>query len=333
MTRNFELEADGGGRAQSLHERMFSERANLDIAKLGIEEQRTLAQVSSTIERNQLASMRYQDAIKRNISAAAGMEKLAAIDRSSPNFDKQVAGIVSQYPEALGSSAFLKAMEDARGDRQLYMKAEAARSTATFNNPVVAKAYQAGIDQYGDPKLAEAYAKSVEESYNKAKGLATNADLSDQDRASALQILRSGNLTDQGALGTLQELDLKAGSIKAQRDASTANLKPVAALSTALTHLENLSDTDKSPELKAAREAAQGALVKYTGLLKTQPTSTADTALDNYLGKAGTPAVTPEQSAGNPAEATAAPAAAAPTQTPEEQADATDAAEEAAPTE
>src|SRR5438105_482249 len=129
MSNQFELQAGGYGttnsggmlamrrRAQDLHEQMFGEKASLDASRLSLSQQKFLNDAAAQIEKSTLARARYLDSIKRNISAAAGMEKLSAIDRSSPNFDKQVSAVVSQYPEALGSSAFLKLLQDARSDR------------------------------------------------------------------------------------------------------------------------------------------------------------------------------------------------------------------------
>jgi hypothetical protein len=71
-------------RAQDLHERMFGERANFDLGKLSLRQQQILNQQSQAIEKATLNRARYQDGIRRNLSAAAATEQLAVVDRSSP---------------------------------------------------------------------------------------------------------------------------------------------------------------------------------------------------------------------------------------------------------
>jgi hypothetical protein len=286
---------------------MFGERSNFDLGKLSLRQQQILNQQSQAIEKATLNRARYQDGIRRNLSAAAATEQLAVVDRSSPNFDKQVASVVARYPEALGSTAFVKLLQDARSDRQLYQKAEATRATSTFNNPVVAKAYNDALEKYQDPHLANIAAKSTEELFTKAKSLASNQDISAQDRASIYNPQTGEfNLDPQH----LTQLEVKAQTAKSQRDIGSSNLKNASAISTMLTHLNNVGDIgDESPELKAAREGGAKALQNYLSTLGTTKATPVDSTLDSYLGTAapattpavsGTPAVTPEQAAAEP---------------------------------
>ena len=309
--------ANAAANAQSLHEQMFGEKSRMDIARLSLAQQKYLSDQSAQIERATLNRARYEDSIRRNIAAAAAIEQLSTVDHTSPTFDKQVASVVAQYPDALGSRSFLTILQDARNDRNLFQKAEATRAAATFNSPAVAKTFNDTLSQTGDIEVAKAAAKAAEDTFNKAKGLATNvADLSPQDRAVAMKVLQGGDLTSPDAQNQLLALELKATTAKNARDVGSANLKNVSVLSTALTHLQNASDVgNETPEMAAARQSGIKALSDYMGHLQ-QPTdgsntSPVDAALDKYLGKAGTPAVTPEQSAGDVA--SAAPPDAAPT--------------------
>ncbi|MBA3650068.1 MAG: hypothetical protein H0W66_00965 [Chthoniobacterales bacterium] len=291
-------------RSTDLKEQMFGEKSQLDFAKFSLTEKRAMLDQSLKLEQATLNRAKYEQGIKQNISAAAAIGKMATLEPSDPKFSQKVAQIAGAYPEALGSKAFQTAMEDRRKDQLLFQTARDAKSAAAFNNPQVAASYTSALAASSDPGFANAMAKATEAKVNTAKKLATNPDLSPEDRAGIYDPQKG-----QFNLENLDQLEVKAGAVAAQRKAQSENIGVAGKLSAALTHLQSGS-VDETPELKSARETTLKNLQGYMSQIGvafpptsvpsgvTGPPPTGPSALDGFLSKhLGDPAVTPAEAA------------------------------------
>lgn len=311
-------------RAQELHESMFSEKSQMDLERLSLDQQRLMLEQSKAIEAATFARAKLGLQLRRNISAAAAIERMGILDPADPKFLQKLTGITSQYPDALGSTFFQKVFEARREDHKLVQDATSARITATFNDPDVSAAYTASLQATNDPKFANAAAVAAKETKDKAKALAISPDLTPEERASIYNPADGKFNLDPT---TLTKLELQVGTVKAQREAAATAGKPVKGIVDALKALEGIEpDEAKDPTgfaaIKAARFNLQSQLKDKSFAsadLSAPPTTQAQSpdkilAEIHSLGLAPgetpppvvTPAVTPSQSAAIPAPAPAA---------------------------
>lgn len=286
--------------AQALHEHALDEKTQTDMAKLSLAQQALLVKRSSAIEGANYHRAVLATQYRRNIAAAAAIDKLKELDTTSPSYLKERGAVLANYSEALPSSAlqnFLKTQDDEHASIQ---KSIAARDASTFSGQAN-DAWNKIYSQTGNIDYANKIAGATKDMEKRAMNIVTSPHV-DPALRSQIYDPKTGQLNiNDDALLTKAEVGIETQ--KNALAAATDTTKQAGTDLAALTKAAASDDPDIAFNAKQALKNKTYSLMKggTPDAAAAVPGAVAS-AFQTYLGKpAATPTPTPTVAPAPPA--------------------------------
>lgn len=201
--------------AQELREATFGQKAQMDFAKLKLDEQRMLIDKAVAVEKFKADQHKRETEARRALAAAAAIERVGALDHTDEAFEAKMAKVLSEHPDGLDSKSLLTVVAGRRKQAEAFTKAKHARAAASFTEPMARATYDEVLAKHKDPNLANMLATSVADQVTRAKGI--YGDLTPEERG---KLYTNGSF----AFDQLTPLEMAVAERKAQKAATTTAL-------------------------------------------------------------------------------------------------------------